>query len=82
MVSPSEHIKITSPKIDILGDSEINMSAPNITIKAGSSLTINGSVANITGGSGDCVILGKSLVSHTHPVPPHCPGMGVTMPPL
>lgn len=81
-ITGGKHIKITSPSIDILGDSEINMSAPSITIKAGSSLTINGSVANITGGSGDCVILGKSLVNHTHPVPPHCPGPGMTMPPV
>lgn len=50
-----------------------------ITVNATGSVTINAPVVNITGGSGDVVVNGVSLVNHTHGG--IIPGGGSTAPP-
>lgn len=73
-IKAKNSIKIEAPTIDILGSNTISIS--------NGSISINGSTVNITGGSGDAKIQSISLVTHKHPVPPHCPSAGITTPPI
>lgn len=65
-ITESGDVKITCPlSITVQAANELKLTATTLTVSA-TTLTANATTVNVSGGSGDVSILGKSLVSHTH----------------
>lgn len=58
-------VTIDGGTVTVEGSTKLGMSAPTIEM-SGTTLNISGTTVNISGSAGDCSIMGKSLVNHTH----------------
>lgn len=58
-------VTIDGGTVTVEGSTKLGMTAPTIEM-SGTTLNISGTIVNISGSTGDCSIMGKSLVNHTH----------------
>ena len=58
-------VTIDGGTVTVEGSTKLGMTAPTIEM-SGTTLNISGTTVNISGSAGDCSIMGKSLVNHTH----------------
>lgn len=58
-------VTIDGGTVTVEGSTKLGMTAPTIEM-SGTALNISGTIVNISGSTGDCSIMGKSLVNHTH----------------
>ena len=59
-------VEIDGSSVSVTAASAVNLNAPTPQPWKGTTVQISGATVNITGGAGDCAIMGKSLVTHTH----------------
>ena len=58
-------VTIDGGTVTVEGSTKLGVTAPTIEM-SGTTLNISGTIVNISGSTGDCSIMGKSLVNHTH----------------
>ncbi|OUN75800.1 hypothetical protein B5G12_01640 [Faecalibacterium sp. An58] len=58
-------VQIDGSSVSVTAASAVRLNAPTLSLE-GTTVQINGATVNIIGGAGDCAIMGKSLVTHTH----------------
>ena len=58
-------VQIDGSSVSVTAASAVSLNAPTLSLE-GTTVQISGATVNITGEAGDCTIMGKSLVNHTH----------------
>lgn len=58
-------VQIDGSSVSVTAASAVSLNAPTLSLE-GTTVQISGATVNITSGAGDCTIMGKSLVNHTH----------------